>query len=195
MIMDYVHDIQGVYREILTCMSRPGYIGNLKIQAEKMDVDVDMLRGTLLVAITFIDSEVSFFVEGDKQDELEGYIHQMTYGRIEDVVDADYLILSYGGDRVVKEDRLGSVKNGTLIDPQNSATVIVEVDRISGDKDLAMKGPGIENISYMKVDTDIDWISIREEKNIEYPLGIDFILIDKENKVVCIPRTTQILRR
>ena len=55
-----------------------------------------------------------------------------------------------------------------------------------------LTGPGIKKENYMQVKIKGDWLGEREKKNIEYPLGIDMILLDEESNVMCLPRTTQI---
>lgn len=65
-------------------------------------------------------------------------------------------------------------------------------NNISNDKELILKGPGIKDKNYIKVDISGNWVEKRELKNIEYPLGVDTIIIDKNSNLICLPRTTQI---
>ncbi|MCG8483376.1 MAG: phosphonate C-P lyase system protein PhnH, partial [Clostridia bacterium] len=75
-----------------------------------------------------------------------------------------------------------------------SATIVAEVNQITNERELILQGPGIEDKNELKVDLNGHWVEKRRLKNIEYPLGVDMIMVDKNSNLVGIPRTTQILR-
>ena len=57
---------------------------------------------------------------------------------------------------------------------------------------LALSGPGIQAECLLRVDRDASWIEERQQKNSEYPLGIDVFLFDPAGRVAAIPRTTRV---
>lgn len=85
---------------------------------------------------------------------------------------------------------------GDLLNPHKAATMIIEADSVSNDRALTLSGPGIETECYINVKTAIDaWVDLRAEKNSEYPLGIDLIFVDRDDNILCLPRTTQIIKQ
>ena len=84
-------------------------------------------------------------------------------------------------------------KLGTLPDPEQSATLIVIVNKIGkGVSKLKLSGPGIKNIEYLIVDgLNSEWLSERNDWVCSFPLGVDMILVD-DQCVAALPRTTKV---
>ncbi len=191
-MLDLVHDIQTSYRKVLNCMSRPGSIENLACQIEKVDIDADFSRSTLIMMYMLLDAEVSFKIVSHEEEKISKLVNQLTYGKYTSLEEADFIFIMKDADEDMVEQTFKAAKIGDLIDPHKSATIVVEVEEISGNKELMLTGPGIKKENYMQVKIKGDWLGEREKKNIEYPLGIDMILLDEESNVMCLPRTTQI---
>ena len=84
---------------------------------------------------------------------------------------------------------------GDLLDPQKGATFIVECDDIRNTNGFTLKGPGIKDENAIEIDgIEKEWMDVRNMCCEEYPLGIDFIFVDKQNNCVVLPRTTRITR-
>lgn len=191
MNIDLVHDIQGVYRKVLNAMARPGCIENVKNEEEKVDLNIRSYKNTVLVMLMLLDAEVSFNVVSDNSIDVISTISQITYAKIKPIEEADYVfVLSDSIDKL--KEAYEKVKEGTLIDPNLSATIIAEVFKISDEKELELSGPGIEEKNYIKISGNYGWVKARENKNKEYPLGVDSIFLDSDGQVICIPRTTKI---
>ena len=192
--MDLVHDIQSVYRKVLNSMARPGVIEILEEQ-KKIDIEVSCNKGTFLVMLMLLDGEVSFNIVSEKSEEITSLISQMTYSKQKNLEEADYIfVLEDASERNLAEV-YKLAKIGTLVVPHKSATIIAEVDYINNDDDLELSGPGIKDKKSLSISGNNKWIKERELKNKEYPLGVDAIYIDKEYKVVSLPRTTKIKRK
>lgn len=192
--MDLVHDIQSVYRKVLNSMARPGVIEILEEQ-EKIDIEVSCNKGTFLVMLMLLDGEVSFNIVSEKSEEITNLISQMTYSKQKNLEEADYIfVLEDASERSLAEV-YKLAKIGTLVDPNKSATIIAEVNSINNDDNLELSGPGIKDKKSLSISGNNKWIKERELKNKEYPLGVDAIYIDKEYKVVSLPRTTKIKRK
>ncbi|NLK94239.1 MAG: phosphonate C-P lyase system protein PhnH [Clostridiales bacterium] len=191
MNIDLVHDIQGVYRKVLNAMARPGCIENVKNEEEKVDLNIRSYKNTVLVMLMLLDAEVSFNVVSDNSIDVISTISQITYAKIKPIEEADYVfVLSDSIDKL--KEAYEKVKEGTLIDPNLSATIIAEVLKISDEKELELSGPGIKEKNYIKISGNYGWVKARENKNKEYPLGVDSIFLDSDGQVICIPRTTKI---
>lgn len=191
MKIDLVHDIQGIYRKVLNAMARPGIIENVKNEEKKVDLNLESNRSTVLIMLMLLDAEVSFNVVSKNSMDIISTISQITYAKIKPIEEADYIF-------ILKDsiDKLGEVfkkaKEGTLIDPNLSATIIAEVEDLKEEKELELCGPGIKDKNYIKIGKNYNWVKQREDKNKEYPLGVDSIFLDSEGQVICVPRTTKI---
>jgi alpha-D-ribose 1-methylphosphonate 5-triphosphate synthase subunit PhnH len=82
--------------------------------------------------------------------------------------------------------------NGTLRDPDQSATIVVACTLGTGEQ-FMLHGPGIRGGTMLQAGgiPSAFW-SLRSQA-IRYPLGWDIILVDGQH-VVCLPRTTSIER-
>lgn len=192
MKLDLVHDIQNSYRKVLNCMSRPGYIENIAVEGEKVDIDICFYRQTLVLIFMLLDAEVSYKIVSEREHEIATLINQLTYAREECVEEADYIFVLMDANNHLLEETFKAAKIGDLIDPHKSATIIVEVEEISNAKEYVLTGPGIEKKAYVGIKAKGNWFKEREGKIAEYPLGIDVIFIDKASNVMCLPRTTQV---
>ncbi len=191
MKIDLVHDIQGVYRKVLNSMARPGVIESLAAYTNKVDINIQCYKGTVLVMLMLLDGEVSFNVVSKNAMEVTSIISQITYAKVKPLEEADYIFILNDSINVI-----GTVfengKEGTLIDPNLSSTIIAEVNSLSVDKVIELCGPGIEEKNYVNVQGCNQWIEARNRKNKEYPLGIDSIFVDEKGKLISIPRTTKV---
>ncbi|MGF7058767.1 phosphonate C-P lyase system protein PhnH [Brassicibacter mesophilus] len=192
MKLDLVHDIQKSYRSVIDSMSKPGHINSIKDQANKIDLDIDFENSTFVLMLMLLDAEVSFKVFSKKEKEITKLISQLTYAKPEAVENANYIFVMEDAEDGDIENAIEKAYEGNLIDPHKSATIIVEVLKITNDKEIVLTGPGIKDENYLKVDVCGNWIEKRKLKNVEYPLGVDIIMVDKKADLICIPRTTNI---
>lgn len=190
-MFDYVHDTQIIFRKLVDRMSRPGTVGLLQNQVSKLKQIPVFYRPLAGIAFTLVDREVSFHVVGEPSKELEDLIQSYTLAQVKDVDQADYIFITSQASKENIEHAIRQAKTGTLRSPEHSATIILETS-IAANGSLLMEGPGIESsISITAGHTDVLYQS-RINKNSEYPLGLDFILIDDQAQIVCIPRTTNL---
>ncbi|GBF34013.1 PhnH protein [Desulfocucumis palustris] len=195
MKLDAVHDIQRAYRKTLDAMSRPGLISNIKAQADNIDVEAGCFNSTVVLALMLLDTEVTFKAVSEREAEISRLINQLTYARAAEPENADFIFILNDAGPLALEKAFKAACPGNLIDPHKSATIIVEVATLGNNGDLIITGPGIDRESCIKVQTTDSWVDIRAEKNVEYPLGIDIIFTDSSHNILCIPRTTQIVKR
>lgn len=195
MELDYVHDIQGAYREVLTCMSRPGRIGSIEPYSRKVDLELHFSKALFMMMAMLLDGEVTFAIVSPRAEEASRLTNQLTYGKCTGFAEADYIFVLADADPKLIEQAFQQAKVGDLIDPHKSATMILEAQELSDQPELNLTGPGIETKSSVGVSMKASWLLEREKKNREYPLGIDMIFIDGQAHVMCLPRTTQIVNR
>jgi len=192
MKLDLVHDTQMVYRKLLKCMSRPGYIESIESQSKKIDFDISFYTGTLVNMYMLLDGEVTFNIVSKNKDIITNFVNQLTYAKATTLEEADFIFILSDAPKNSLEEAFKRAKLGTLIDPHKSATIIVEVEKLSSEKKYLLKGSGIEDLCHVNIITNGLFVEERKNKNIEYPLGVDTIFIDREDQIMCLPRTTQI---
>ncbi len=192
-IYDEVFDAQLHYRMLLDSMARPGKINVLH------DVDVQQIpaginKTSLLIALALLNTDASFYVEEKTDNEIAKYIALHSSAPMVSVQNADFVFVSglqYTG-------LIPSLKRGTLSYPEDSATIIIDVDSISSlasaqSLQLTLKGPGVKDTQTIYL-TGLNPAILDDvkEQNMEFPLGIDLILTDNKNCIVCIPRSNEI---
>lgn len=184
-INDETSITQKTFRVLLQAMSHPGRVYSLSQESE--------LNGLILVLQTLLDHEVTFNVFGRQREELEYKVIRATGSKTANMEDADFIIIPSGNSEGV----ILHAKRGTLEYPDTGAIVIYSIHSLSardnGELRITLKGPGINGeISPFIGSIKKDEFHYLKEINSEYPLGVDSIFIDTENKIMCIPRSTRI---
>jgi alpha-D-ribose 1-methylphosphonate 5-triphosphate synthase subunit PhnH len=186
-VYDVVFDAQQHYRLILDSMARPGKIN--MIPSIEIDEPMDINNASALIAFALLNTDASFHaVEGET---VTNFIALHTSAIVADLESADLVFVS----GLHEADFISLLKTGTLPYPENSATIIADVTRISDTKlnnalQLTLKGPGVKDEATVYVtglNTAI--LDALKEQNLEFPLGIDLILTDGGNNMICIPRS------
>lgn len=190
MNLDTVHDLQHVYRKLIDAMSRPGTVQDIGSEIEKLG-DFKGNEGALLVAMTVLDTEVTFHVFSEKQEEVSQLISQLTNAKQAEAEEADFLFVLHDAAEGSLEAAIRRAKAGTLVNPHESATIIAWTSSLSDGNQIVLTGPGIKSETAAKLSLGDEWMKAREEKNSEFPCGIDLIII-AGSSLLCLPRTTQI---
>lgn len=189
---DMVHDTQSAYRKLIRALSYPGTIVSLSREANKLDLKLPCYKGMQVLSLMLLDADTHFACVSNNED-LQEKIRQLTYCFKQEMEKAPFILVTRD-----QNDSLGSVIEaaceGTLEDPQKGATIIVECKEIKGDPQFVLQGPGIPSKAYIAIDMDENWLDARNEKNQEFPLGVDMIFVDKQGNVVALPRTTRVER-
>ncbi len=179
---DEVFDSQAMYRRILTAMSNPTRVVNIKQYADKLYGGFSMM---LAIAITLLDNEVSFNACGN--DELAEEIVSLTLGKKETVENADYIFVT---DPSKLADIIMRAKCGTLRDPHKSATIIT-INNGQAAYRIRLRGAGIKGEAELEATEIIKTaLETRDEQFYEYPQGVDFIFVSDKGEMLSIPRLT-----
>lgn len=196
MKLDIVHDLQSVYRKMVDSTSRPGLISDLSKEAALVEGEDQKgcPASLLLVALTLLDQEVTFKVFSAQAEAVSKTINQLTYAKPTTTEQADYLLVLQDAEKGSLEEAIRKAKSGTLNNPHDAALLIVETKSVTNGEVHLLKGPGIQTTESAYVDIQEDWVQCRQNKNKEYPLGIDLMLIDQQHQLLSLPRTTQITR-
>ncbi|PAK39082.1 phosphonate C-P lyase system protein PhnH [Peribacillus simplex] len=192
MNLDIVHDIQTVYRKLVTATSRPGTLVVLDREARTLDVQMECLSSTILLARTVLDPEVSFKVISKAEEAVSRMINQLTYSKPVDLPEADFIFILHDASEEQMKEALNKAKVGNLLNPHESAMVILEVPDVTKGDSMILTGPGIQDESFLSLPNVSVWLAARNEKNMEFPLGIDMYFVDQQDRLIALPRTTQI---
>ncbi|CAN7159966.1 phosphonate C-P lyase system protein PhnH [Peribacillus frigoritolerans] len=192
MNLDIVHDIQTVYRKLVTATSRPGTLVVLDREARTLDVQMECLSSTILLARTVLDPEVSFKVISKAEEAVSRMINQLTYSKPVDLPEADFIFILHDASEEQMKEALNKAKVGNLLNPHESAMVILEVPDVTKGDSMILSGPGIQDESFLSLPNVSVWLAARNEKNMEFPLGIDMYFVDQQDRLIALPRTTQI---
>lgn len=183
--MDPLFLSQSVYRALLDVMSRPGSVRSLTA-----DLYHIWPSGMLAVAATLLDQEVGFCVLGDSG--LSQAIKEVTGGRCTPLETADFIFVTNGDSG----GHIRHAKRGSQEYPDLGATIVYLVERLEGNAGhgaISLRGPGIEDrATPLIAGLGPQELSLVQEINYEYPLGIDLLLIDRENKIMALPRSLRI---
>ena len=176
---DFVYDTQAAFRLLLEALSNPGRIVELGPLARKLGGAYAM---PLTVAAVLLDNEVSFAVCGSPA--LAEKITELTLAKTAAVSKADYIFVTENADW---QEAVQAAKCGTLRDPHKSATVILCTADLQAGKLQRISGPGIKAVQAA--------LGKRDEQEYEYPLGLDFFVLDQRGCLMGIPRKTRIESR
>ena len=185
---DVIFESQRIFRALLDAMANPGRIITLPEISIKPPA---ANRYPLLLLMTLLDHEVSFCVMGGAQTQVTEYLKTNTGSKESRLENSDF-ILVYGGS---SHGLIQGARVGTLKYPDESATVIYDIDSIGDDGEdilLELSGPGIAD----KRKVGASGIEKNEIGDVlamqDYPLGLDLIFSDKAGRIVCIPRSTTV---
>lgn len=190
MALDQVHDIQQAYRKVVEAFSFPGKVISLKEEADQCDYEMQCDTATQVLMYMLLDADTNFhMVSNDPL--LSHQFARLTYSNHVSCEEASFIFVTR--DRYADlKDVIQQANVGTLLDPHKAATIIVECESIEEHGTWSFTGCGIQDVTKITIDGMKDWYQIRQEKNVEYPLGIDMVLIDRQKNIVALPRTTQI---
>ena len=181
---DFVHDGQRVFRQMLKAESKPGTVVSIAGQAEKFSERFAPLSA---IGCTLLDNEQTMYVE--KNQNLQNLLHDLTLCAPAALEEADYLFLSSEMNYGSIKEIFRNVKRGTYADPQESATLLILCDQITGEQRIELTGPGIKDTLEVPVTLYIkNLIRIRQEIRMEYPLGIELFLVTPQGDLMCVPR-------
>ena len=173
----------------MNAMARPGKRFNIGEQSSKLESSKKVL---LAGAMTFLDHRCSYCVCGN--DELGEQIQEYTMAKKVKIKDADMIFVPLGSVKTEEIEKiLGQGKSGTLAQPHQSVTLLIETkERDNGEK-VILEGPGIDGEIQIKVSgEEMSWMKEREKQNYEFPCGVDLIFCTENGEIMGLPRTTKV---
>lgn len=197
-IFNDVFDSQYVFRNILDAMAKPAVVRDIGDISTKLFSVEGFTKTAAAIALTLLDEYAKFAVVYEHKESVERYIKWNTRAPIADIPHADYIFV---GKSVNESEIMGifeEVRKGNLVQPDDSATLIIEVDKIAegqwdGALSIRLKGPGIEreNICSIKGLSPL-WLVKRNEAVSEFPMGVDMVIVSEDGRLMALPRTTKV---
>ena len=180
---DDVHDCQECYRLLLYALSNPGEIVSVKEQACKLGEGNGVL---LMLALTLLDKETSFFVADD-----EGFsktVAELTYSKpVKDGANFIFVTRSCSTEDIT--DIFSGASPGSLPEPHTSSVLIITVDGFEDEPACTLKGPGIKQSKRVGLGEYAKrWIAQRDAMEYEYPMGVDLYFAASNGELMAIPR-------
>lgn len=181
---------QRAFRTMLTAFSRPGQVWCLPFSGrEKHSFDA-----LCIILETLLDQEAShFIIPGDDGSALSERLFTLTGSRRVALEEADFIIAPNGHT----DGTIDRAKRGDLEFPERSATVVYRVTALRCEKQAPLRcsltGPGIadrcafpamDGFEYGEL---LQWSLINQQ----FPLGVDAIFVDREGRLMTMPRSTQ----
>lgn len=196
MSVDLVHDIQSAYRKVVDSLSRPGTVSDVSEEAAKVDFYTGCFPSTVLLALMLLDTEVTFKVFSNDEEEVTKRINQLTYAKAVEAEKADFIFVLHNAASSQVETAFRSAKTGSLMNPHESAMLIIETEkRANSVTQLVLTGPGIDTEHKTEISAADMWLDLRAERNSEYPLGVDILVSGADHTLLCLPRSTKIRKQ
>jgi alpha-D-ribose 1-methylphosphonate 5-triphosphate synthase subunit PhnH len=180
--IDPVHDTQATFRVVLEALSRPGCKHRLPIAANHATGNPWLTA----VLLALLDHEVSFVALADPATDT--FVRARTSARLAPMADADFVL---AGTDSLTPDLVRALKRGSLAYPNESATLIVDV-RDGAEDTYRLTGPGVQYEVQCRLALKKEIVAALAEVNANYPCGIDVLLVDAEERITGLPRTTHI---
>lgn len=188
---DPVHDAQGVFRDILRAMSRPGEVRETAVQ---IDPPAPLGVAAAAVCLALLDFETPLWIDGGDTDAAAAFLAFHTgASRAAGPAQADFVLIADGATL----PGLDAFRPGTDEAPEGSATVIVQAaDLAAASPDAAgawrLSGPGIDGAAGLRVTGLPDGIVEQFSRNADcFPRGVDLILC-AGRRLAALPRTTRV---
>jgi alpha-D-ribose 1-methylphosphonate 5-triphosphate synthase subunit PhnH len=168
---------QTCFRAVLRALSRPGEIVNI---AGDLPCVAPLSPATAAILLTLADATTAVSLEGEK---TRDWLVFHTGARMAALHDADFVVAR-------NRPQLGLLRNGTDDEPENGATLILDVE-VFGGRPCRLAGPGIEREIILPLPLDEDFFTEWAAWNKNLPRGVD-ILLCAGRQVIGLPRGTKI---
>jgi len=185
-----VSDAQIHFRILLNAMAHPGTI--YAFQKMELTPPNNINLASVCIGFALMNADVSFAVQNEHEVEIAHYLALNTGATIVTLAQTDYLFTTGNAS----PSSITSLKTGTLSYPENSATLIIDVNQLSSSPTInalaiELSGPGIENTTTLYITgLSSTLLEAIQEQNTEFPLGLDIMLTDQNNQLACIPRSS-----
>jgi alpha-D-ribose 1-methylphosphonate 5-triphosphate synthase subunit PhnH len=185
---DVTRITQHCFKTLLLALSRPGTIHPLNQPLESAFSHLSLPSSLSAVAHTILDEQVTLAPCSPDGEAWVEELASSTGTRRAPLAEADYVL----GKSVPTLSKIRLIKQGTLLAPEDGATLLLWCDQeISGSAGtVRIAGPGIESsLLFRASGTLIRLFKKRMTVPFEYPMGFDIFVISAEG-ILGLPRTS-----
>jgi alpha-D-ribose 1-methylphosphonate 5-triphosphate synthase subunit PhnH len=196
-VFDPVHDTQRTFRVLLDAMARPGQIHQLPVAVPGAPGN-----GWLAAALlTLLDHEVALAVEpldgsdGEAATALARFVRQRTNAKLGPADAANFVVAAWSA---LDPDLPRRLRVGSPAYPDDSATLLLLVDgfdALDHSVQLDLTGPGISDVRTLALGGVPAAFFDALADIVDYPCGLDLLLVDAAGRVAALPRSTRITLR
>lgn len=182
---DLALDSQGVFRRVLSAISKPGEIHPAKTDVESPE---GLHPAAAAVLLALLDQDTRLWLSPAFDSGVAGAYLRFHTGCIltDNPLTADF-VLARPGDL----PRLSDLSLGSEEYPERSATVVLQVDELSNDDGWRLSGPGIDGQAMLNVaGLDASFLPAWRESQLHFPRGVDLIFTSAD-RLAAMPRTTR----
>ena len=183
-----VHDAQSMFRSVLQAMSHPGEV----IVVDGLpDAPAPLNKVSAAICLSLVDFETPLWLDGALASSGQAVSHLRFHCGCPVTPDPKAARTALITD-VMEVGDLGRFNIGTDERPDQSTTLIVQVEGLIEGTGKRLRGPGIQTENRLDV-TDANetfWMAVRHNAQL-FPCGVDLILTT-DDAVVCLPRTVQV---
>ena len=181
---------QAVFKTVIKALSMPAKILDLPFPAdaeEFFDPLIQVLKPLLNGKTTFCLTRAS------QNLQLERFLRTTTGSRLSDPCHADFFVAPSGKSF----GEVLALKRGSLDCPEQGATVLYGVELLEGDSyaesGLRFSGPGVDGFAEPLIrGLPFKELLFLKKTNQEFPLGIDALFVDRNGRLMGLPRSTRI---
>ena len=183
---DLIQDSQSTFRTLLNALSRPGTPN--QITAE-LTPPSGLSLACAAACLTLLDLETQVWLQPELGTEIKNWLLFHTGCRFtEDSNQADFAIIANPN----KMPHLSEFKQGTPVYPEDSTTLLMQIDCFTGGKKITLQGAGINGEITMAIALpDSFWQQWQQNHN-SYPLGVDTYFFSQD-RVMGLPRTSNLI--
>ena len=182
---------QKCYRSMLFSLSRPGTVCQLDLPFGETFSHLSLPPPLSAIAYTILDEQVTIAPCNREADRWVGELVSCTGARKVPLEQADYVLAV----SVPETSHLKSMKQGTLFDPEDAATLVIWLaQEISGTAGtVRISGPGVETSVLLTVSNGmLSLITRRLSVRFEYPMGFEIFVVGADGGLLGLPRTSKL---
>ncbi len=178
-------DAQRCFRTLLSAMAHPGRIHALDVAIEP---PARLMPGSAALCLTLLDAETPLWLDAACADE-EARAYLRFHCGCPLVDDSRAAAFGLVGGALPP---LGDFAPGDDLAPEDSATVIWQVEALEDEGPLRLSGPGIDGIRALGLaPLPGHFLEERARGHAAFPAGVDLILV-AGSRLVGLPRSTRI---
>ncbi|MDX8521769.1 phosphonate C-P lyase system protein PhnH [Mesorhizobium dulcispinae] len=174
--LEAAHHAQATFRAILRAFSRPGEI----VAAPPiLHAPWPMSQSMLSAALCLLDGEVSSWLDPTLRTKaVEDFLRLRTGASFGcHPRDADFALIGDANNM----PNLERFRAGTLLEPNRSTTLLIQLPDLVGGTPISLSGPGIKTeVSISPMGLPLGFWSNWDANAARFPVGVDVLLVDRK---------------